>query len=419
MSIIKGARNLDNAKSWYDWALTPAAQVLGGADQAVPGAVEQEHADPAAGAEARRDQADQLRFRQVRLVRGAPPPAREVGQRGEEPAEVAAIDPGARRERGPRPAGSRSAGSATPCCPGTSRAACCGRLDGSAPAGGSALALALPGRAPGGCCRSLLPLLAATRPLVRRVGSRERAAAGSSRRGGRARARRRCRASRSGSTAGTPPGWPPSSASPGPRQAGMGFGAALTSVAVPDAALPRARGARLVPGRRLRRLVDRPRRRADRRLRVLSRHDASSRAPSGTMPAPSRPARSLTKFLDPSIWSLDCLTSNLRCGVAWNTLFLGDARRHRHDGARPRLRADRHAHGFPLQARPARPDGAADHHAALRDRARADPAVRPLRRPLGPALRSGSACRARAGSTACRASSSRSSSPSRRSPSWC
>jgi len=30
MSIIKGARNLDNAKRWYDWALTPAAQSLGG-----------------------------------------------------------------------------------------------------------------------------------------------------------------------------------------------------------------------------------------------------------------------------------------------------------------------------------------------------------------------------------------------------
>src|SRR5688500_11711566 len=29
MSIIKGAPNLDNAKRWYDWALTPAAQALG------------------------------------------------------------------------------------------------------------------------------------------------------------------------------------------------------------------------------------------------------------------------------------------------------------------------------------------------------------------------------------------------------
>ena len=30
MSIIKGAKNLDNAKRFYDWALTPAAQAIGG-----------------------------------------------------------------------------------------------------------------------------------------------------------------------------------------------------------------------------------------------------------------------------------------------------------------------------------------------------------------------------------------------------
>mgnify|MGYP003345148039 CR=1 FL=1 len=29
MSIIKGAKNMDLAKKWYDWALTPAAQELG------------------------------------------------------------------------------------------------------------------------------------------------------------------------------------------------------------------------------------------------------------------------------------------------------------------------------------------------------------------------------------------------------
>jgi iron(III) transport system permease protein len=31
---------------------------------------------------------------------------------------------------------------------------------------------------------------------------------------------------------------------------------------------------------------------------------------------------SVAKFFDLSVWGLDCLTSNLRCGVAWNTLFL-------------------------------------------------------------------------------------------------
>ena len=29
LSIIKGARNLENAKKFYDWALTPKAQALG------------------------------------------------------------------------------------------------------------------------------------------------------------------------------------------------------------------------------------------------------------------------------------------------------------------------------------------------------------------------------------------------------
>ena len=36
MSLIKGARNLDNAKKFYDWALTPAAQELGAANKAYP-----------------------------------------------------------------------------------------------------------------------------------------------------------------------------------------------------------------------------------------------------------------------------------------------------------------------------------------------------------------------------------------------
>ena len=31
---------------------------------------------------------------------------------------------------------------------------------------------------------------------------------------------------------------------------------------------------------------------------------------------------SVAKFFDRSVWGLDCITSNLRCGVAWNTLFL-------------------------------------------------------------------------------------------------
>lgn len=34
------------------------------------------------------------------------------------------------------------------------------------------------------------------------------------------------------------------------------------------------------------------------------------------------PAEIMAKGFDRSIWGLDCLSSNLRCGVAWNTLFL-------------------------------------------------------------------------------------------------
>jgi iron(III) transport system substrate-binding protein len=29
MSIIKGAKNMENAKKWYDWALSPEAQAIG------------------------------------------------------------------------------------------------------------------------------------------------------------------------------------------------------------------------------------------------------------------------------------------------------------------------------------------------------------------------------------------------------
>ena len=35
------------------------------------------------------------------------------------------------------------------------------------------------------------------------------------------------------------------------------------------------------------------------------------------------PSLFFEKFLDNSIWGLDCVTGNLRCGVAWNTLLLG------------------------------------------------------------------------------------------------
>ena len=42
-----------------------------------------------------------------------------------------------------------------------------------------------------------------------------------------------------------------------------------------------------------------------------------------TTAAISRLVQFLAKFSDRSVWGLDCLAGDLRCGVAWNTLFLG------------------------------------------------------------------------------------------------
>ena len=131
------------------------------------------------------------------------------------------------------------------------------------------------------------------------------------------------------------------------------------------------------------------------------------------------PALLIERLSAEKIWSLRCLAGGGRCGVAWNTLFLalccgaGTTAL----GLAFALIATRT--GFALQEDAARADGAADHHAALRDRPGADPGVRPLRpgQPV-PRLVDGRR-RRRAGSTASRACCWRSSSPSRRSPSWC
>ena len=45
MSIIKGAKNMDAAKKFYDFALTAQPQELGAAEQAAAAAVEQERAN--------------------------------------------------------------------------------------------------------------------------------------------------------------------------------------------------------------------------------------------------------------------------------------------------------------------------------------------------------------------------------------
>ena len=155
-------------------------------------------------------------------------------------------------------------------------------------------------------------------------------------------------------------------------------------------------------------------------LRVLSRSRASWSPRSATMPATSRPRCSCDKLTDSSIWGLDCLAGGRNCGVAWNSLaqamlvgvlttLLG-----------PRLRAGRGAHPRCRSSRLLR---------LL--------SVLPVITPpfvIGLALillfgragmvtnaaaTTGSTCRAAAGSTACRASPSRSCWPSRRSPTSC
>jgi iron(III) transport system substrate-binding protein len=71
MSIIKGARNLDNAKKFYEWALTAPGAGDGRGGQAVPAAVEQVGQGRPARARLQEDQVHQLRLRQVRRQRRA------------------------------------------------------------------------------------------------------------------------------------------------------------------------------------------------------------------------------------------------------------------------------------------------------------------------------------------------------------
>ena len=81
---------MENAKKWYDWALTPEAQSIAGNGKIsfqVPS--NKTATRSAAVAQARRHQAHQLRLRQVRVVGRAQPPADEVGQGGLHAAEVA------------------------------------------------------------------------------------------------------------------------------------------------------------------------------------------------------------------------------------------------------------------------------------------------------------------------------------------
>ena len=121
MSIIKGARNPEAAKKYYDWALK--AEVQSRAQEAnsfqVPSNKAAKHVRQ--GARPVDDQADRLRLQEVRLERRAQAAAAEMGQRGR---FAAAIDGCALEDRcagliRPSSSGWRSDGWALPCCPGT------------------------------------------------------------------------------------------------------------------------------------------------------------------------------------------------------------------------------------------------------------------------------------------------------------
>jgi iron(III) transport system substrate-binding protein len=80
MSIIKGARNLENAKKFYDWALTPDAQKLLAANKSFQLASNKATPQPPESPALQRHQADRLRPEEIRIGDRAQAPAGEVGQ---------------------------------------------------------------------------------------------------------------------------------------------------------------------------------------------------------------------------------------------------------------------------------------------------------------------------------------------------
>ena len=92
MSIVKGAKNLDNAKKFYDWALTPAAQKIGGELKNFQTPSNKATPPPPGAPDLGRDQAHQLRFREVRQRGGAQAHPGEMGQGGlRDPAELTGV----------------------------------------------------------------------------------------------------------------------------------------------------------------------------------------------------------------------------------------------------------------------------------------------------------------------------------------
>ena len=103
MAIIKGARNLDAAKKFVDWALTARGAADRARRQGVRDPDEPQRAAAAAGAEAHRHQGHQLRLREVRRERRRASACSSAGRRRSTPTPRLTRSP-----RGPRARVARS-----------------------------------------------------------------------------------------------------------------------------------------------------------------------------------------------------------------------------------------------------------------------------------------------------------------------
>ncbi len=88
MSIIKGSKNLANAKKWYDFALEAKTQAIGAQSKSFQVPSNKNTPTPDAAPKLAEIKLINYDFGEIRRVRRAPPPARKVGHRSEEPAEV-------------------------------------------------------------------------------------------------------------------------------------------------------------------------------------------------------------------------------------------------------------------------------------------------------------------------------------------
>ena len=375
MAIIKGARNLDNAKKFFDWALTAEAQQIGldVKEYAIP--TNRNVKLAAAGSESRRHQADQLRQRQVRLDRRAQAPAGTLGEGNQRGGEMRFESQRARVLAAP------SAPSGFCCVPwyaleaSVLSAAWLSRFHRQEQCAGAGAGMAawphlaaaqrrtaarqrvlLSHRLERGVrAHALLILGAAGLPVHLRPGLRHRRAGLVLRRAG--------------------PCLGPACRQParhGPRRG-------ADALRIRDAVRARARRARVLQRRRVHRRLHRGDPRVDGDLHVLPGPNIMVSAfqdDGGAFSLVSVPrARDAAEGLGSGLPDRRApLRRRLEHAAARADL------RRRDDRTRPRVRAGGRAHELPLQEAAARDVDPADHHAAVRHRSGADPALRSLRR---------------------------------------